>query len=76
MRPVVITLLSLFGLSFARQTGDYLGSCDESQLNVEQCYDADGFEQCGPQGWVYQECPVGTNCYTRGEGVICHQPYQ
>ena len=72
MRFVAVTLFSLVGLAFASQTGDNLGSCDDNQLNMESCYDAYGFTQCGPQGWVYQECPVGTYCYAHGSGVSCH----
>ena len=72
MRSTIITLLSLVSFAFAAQTGANLGSCDQSQLNEETCYDAYGFEQCGPQGWVYQECPVGTYCYNEGTGVLCY----
>lgn len=72
MRAAVITLFSLIGFAFAAQTGDNLGQCTTDELNEEACYDDYGFEQCGPNGWVYQECPVGTYCYTEGSGVSCH----
>ena len=72
MRSAVITLFSLVGFAFTAQTGDNLGSCAYNQLNEEHCYDEYGFEQCGPNGCVYQECPVGTFCYSQGTGVSCH----
>jgi hypothetical protein len=71
MRSAIL-LLSLLGVAFAAQTGDQLGQCSNDQLNDEQCYDAYGFEQCGENGWVYQECPVGTECYNEDSGVQCN----
>jgi hypothetical protein len=72
MRSTVIALFSFIGFAFAAQTGDILGQCTNDQLNEEICYDDNGFEQCGDNGWVYQECPIGTNCYSEGSGVSCH----
>ena len=72
MRSAIIVLYSVIGVAFAQQTGENFGSCTTDELNVESCYDANGFVQCGPNGWVYQECPVGTSCYSLdGGGVIC-----
>jgi len=68
----LIILLCLVGFTLTAQTGDNLGSCDQDQWNVEKRYDDYGFEQCGPNGWVYQLCPVGTYCYSEGTGVSCH----
>ena len=72
MRSAFIALCSLIGFAFAYQTGDNLGICTNDELNEESCYDANGFVQCGPNGWVYQDCPVGTSCVNLdGGGVLC-----
>jgi hypothetical protein len=70
MRSAFIVLCSVIGIALSAQTGDNLGPCDSDQLNDETCYDASGFEQCGPNGWVYQECPVGTQCYNEPSGGV------
>ena len=72
MRSAIILVFTLLGAAFAYQTGQNLGQCTTDELNEEQCYDDYGFEQCGENGWVYQECPVGTLCYEAGSGVSCH----
>lgn len=71
MLSVFLALCSFLGFAVAAQTGDNLGSCTTEQLNEEACYDIYGFTQCGPNGWVYQECPVGTECYNIAGGVRC-----
>jgi len=72
MRSALIALFSIIGVAFAYQTGDYLGPCTNDELNEETCYDTYGFEQCGDNGWIYQDCPIGTYCHNlSGGGVIC-----
>jgi len=71
MHAIFLALCCLVGTALAAQTGDILGECTTDQLNEETCYDVQGFEQCGENGWVYQECPVGTYCYNSGGGVMC-----
>jgi len=73
MRATFLSLCCVIGSALAAQTGDILGQCSTSQLNDEACYDIYGFEQCGENGWVYQECPVGTYCYDESGGVSCNK---
>ena len=75
MRYAIITVFSLLKLILVQgaETGDILGPCTASELNQEKCYGSGGFQQCGPEGWVYQSCPVGTSCFDSGTGVSCHK---
>lgn len=69
MRSAIITLLSLIATAFAASTGDYLGQCND--LNVETCYGDGGFTICSNRGLVYQACAVGLICTQEGSAVNC-----